>query len=52
VARVNCHWLDSHHLLRPGQQLFIDASHLNQRTHQVLAFGVATAALANLNALL
>ncbi|MDO7885968.1 hypothetical protein [Hymenobacter cheonanensis] len=52
VARANCHWLDSHRLLRPSQQLFVDASHLNRRAHQVLAYGLATAVLANLDALL
>lgn len=52
VVRANCHWLDSHRLLRPDQQLFIDASHLNRRAHQVLAYGLATAVLANLDALL
>lgn len=52
VARPNCHWLDSHRLLRPHRQLFVDASHLNRRAHQVLAYGLATAVLANLDALL
>ena len=52
VARTNCHWLDSHRLLRPDQQLFVDASHLNRRAHRVLAYGLATAVLANLDALL
>lgn len=52
VARPNCHWLDSHRLLRPNQELFVDASHLNRHAHRVLAYGLATAVLANLNALL
>lgn len=52
VARTNCHWLDSHRLLRPDQQLFVDATHLNRRAHRVLAYGLATAVLANLDALL
>ncbi|GAA4501602.1 hypothetical protein GCM10023172_23720 [Hymenobacter ginsengisoli] len=52
VARANCHWLDSHRLLRADRQLFVDATHLNQRAHRVLAYGLATAMLANLDVLL
>jgi hypothetical protein len=52
VARPNCHWLDSHRLLRPDEQLFVDTSHLNRRAHQVLAYGLATAVLSNLDSLL
>jgi hypothetical protein len=52
VARANCHWLDSHRLLRADQQLFVDASHLNRHAHRVLAYGLATAVLANLDVLL
>ena len=52
VARPNCRWLDSHRLLRSDKPLFVDASHLNRRAHRVLAYGLATAVLANLDALL
>lgn len=52
VVRPNCHWLDSHRLLRPDKQLFVDASHLNRHAHRVLAYGLATAVLSNLNSLL
>jgi hypothetical protein len=52
VARANCHWLDSHRLLRPHQELFVDPSHLNRHAHRVLAYGLATAVLANLDVLL
>lgn len=52
VARPNCRWLDSHHLLRLDRQLFVDANHLNRHAHRVLAYGLATAILANLDSLL
>ena len=37
----NCHWLDTHRLLRPNSSLFIDQLHLNYDGHQVLAQGLA-----------
>lgn len=49
VARGNCYWLDSHRLLRPDKQLFVDATHLNRHGHRVLAYGLATAMLSNLD---
>lgn len=52
VSRTNCHWLDSHRLLRPDKKLFADASHLNRHAHRVLAYGLATAVLSNLDSLL
>lgn len=52
VRRPNCHWLDSHHLLASDEEHFVNASHLNRRAHQVLAYGLAAAVLGNLDALL
>lgn len=44
-ALPNVHWLDSHQLLGTEAALFVDASHLNQRAHQALAYGLAAAVL-------
>ncbi|MFD1468457.1 hypothetical protein ACFQ48_09490 [Hymenobacter caeli] len=42
-ARPNVHWLDSHQLLPLGRGVFADPSHLNDRGHRVLAYGLAAA---------
>jgi hypothetical protein len=46
-SRSNLHWIDSHSLLRADEQLFVDASHLNQRGHRVLSYGLAACVLRN-----
>ena len=43
----NCHWLDSHRLLRPDPALFADLYHLNRRAHCALAHGLAALALSH-----
>ncbi|GAC1593322.1 MAG: hypothetical protein NVS3B25_15050 [Hymenobacter sp.] len=43
----NRHWLDSHQVLRPDRQLFVDQSHLNEYAHRALAHGLATIVLSN-----
>ena len=45
----NVHWLDAHQLLGANQELFVDASHLNQRAHQALAYGLAATVLSHTN---
>jgi hypothetical protein len=52
ARRPNCHWVNSHSLLRPDKPHFVDASHLNRHAHRVLAYGLAAAVLGNLDALL
>ena len=37
----NCQWVNSHHLLPLGPQLFADPWHLNEEGHALLANGVA-----------
>ena len=43
----NCHWLDTHRLLRPDPALFADLHHLNRRAHCALAHGLAALALSH-----
>ena len=48
----NRHWLDSHRVLRPDRQMFVDTSHLNEIAHRVLAHSLVALILSNINYLL
>jgi hypothetical protein len=44
---ANCHWLDSHQLLRREPALFMDQGHLNEQGHRLLAQGLTVAILSS-----
>lgn len=48
----NRHWLDSHRVLRPDRQMFVDTSHLNEIAHRVLAHSLVALILSNIDYLL
>lgn len=40
-AQPNLHWLDSHQLLPPRKEFFVDSAHLSKQAHHTLAYGLA-----------
>lgn len=46
-SQPNLHWVDSYTLLRADEQLFVDASHLNQQGHRALSYGLAACIMRN-----
>ena len=48
----NRYWLDSHRVLRPDPQMFVDTSHLNEIAHRVLAHSLVALILSNIDSLL